>query len=121
MANIYIVDDSRISRKVLANILKEAGHTVCGQAENGKIAFENYKSCSPDLITMDITMPVMDGLEALASIRSEDKEVKILMVTAAGQKGKVVDAVKNGATEFITKPFEEDIILEAVDKCLNEE
>lgn len=118
MANIYIVDDSRISRKVLANILKEAGHTVCGQAENGKIALENYKLCKPDLITLDITMPVMDGLEALALIRRENKDVKILMVTAAGQKGKVVDAVKNGATEFITKPFEEEKILAAVEKCL---
>jgi two-component system chemotaxis response regulator CheY len=65
-------------------------------------------------------MPVMDGIEALSLIREKDKNVKILMVTAAGQKGKVVDAVKNGATEFITKPFENDKILNAVNKCLND-
>ncbi len=120
MAKIYIVDDSRVSRKVLASILEEAGHTICGQAENGKIAIDNYISCKPDLITLDITMPVMDGIEALSLIRENDKNVKILMVTAAGQKGKVVDAVKHGATEFITKPFENDKILNAVNKCLND-
>lgn len=119
MAKIYIVDDSRVSRKVLSSMLEDAGHTICGQAENGKIAFENYKLCEPDLITLDITMPVMDGLEALALIRKEDKDTKILMVTAAGQKGKIVDALKGGATEFITKPFETEKILNAINKCLS--
>lgn len=118
MAKIFIVDDSRTSRKVLSHIVEEAGHTVCGQAENGQIAVEHYRECEPDLITLDITMPVMDGLEALELIRKEDKETKILMVTAAGQKGKVIDAVKHGATEFITKPFEGDKIIRAVNKCL---
>jgi len=120
MAKIYIVDDSRVSRKVLASILEEAGHTICGQAENGEIAVNNYKMCEPDLITLDITMPVMDGIEALSLIRETDKEIKVLMVTAAGQKGKVVDAVKHGASEFITKPFENEKILKAIEKCLAE-
>ncbi len=119
MARIFIVDDSRTSRKMLTNIIEEAGHIVCGQAENGKIAVDTYKECAPDLITLDITMPVMDGLEALELIRKNDSKVKILMVTAAGQKGKVIEAVKHGATEFITKPFETEKIVKAISKCIN--
>lgn len=118
MAKIFIVDDSRTSRKMLRTILEEHGHEICGEAENGQVAVDTYASCAPDIITLDITMPVMDGIEALRLIREKNSDVKILMVTAAGQKNKVVEAVKNGATEFVTKPFDAEYIIETINKCL---
>ena len=101
MAKILIVDDSRTSRRMLRNILVENGHEVIGEAENGQIGFEKYIELKPDIVTLDITMPVLDGLGAV-------------MVTAAGQKSKMVDAIKLGANEFVQKPFEPDQILSVI-------
>lgn len=114
MAKILIVDDSRTSRKILKDILEKAGHTIVGEAENGQRGVEEYELRKPDIVTLDITMPVMDGVQALKEIRKKDDKAKIIMVTAAGQREKMLEAVKCGASEFITKPYEADEILNVV-------
>lgn len=120
MAKILIVDDSKTSRKILRGILEENGHEVIGEAVNGEDSIEKYIQLKPDITTMDITMPVMDGLEALKRIMDYDKNGKVVMVTAAGQKTKMVDAVKYGAAEFLAKPFEADQIIAIISKVLND-
>lgn len=114
MAKVLIVDDSRTSRRILRNILTENGHEVVGEADNGQIGYEKYIELSPDIITLDITMPVLDGLEALKKIMAFDEEAHVIMITAAGQKNKMVDAIKMGANEFIQKPFEPEQILSVI-------
>lgn len=114
MAKILIVDDSKTSRKILRGVLESEGHVVLGEAENGKIGLEEYKKLNPDIVTLDITMPEMDGITALIEIKKYDEKVKAIMVTAAGQKEKMLEAVKNGASEFITKPFEPEEILKVI-------
>ncbi|MCR4929763.1 MAG: response regulator [Lachnospiraceae bacterium] len=116
MAKILIVDDSRTSRKILRGLLEESGHEVVDEAENGQEGVDKYKEFNPDITTLDITMPVMDGLEALTKIKEYDKNAKVIMVTAAGQQNKMVEAIKNGASEFVTKPFEKENILKIIDK-----
>ena len=118
MAHILLVDDSRTSRKILKSILEENGHVIIGEAMNGKDGVEKYKDLKPDLVTMDITMPVLDGLEALKQIIAYDEAAKIVMVTAAGQKNKMVDALKFGAAEFLAKPFEYKQIIDIINKVL---
>lgn len=118
MANILIVDDSITSRKMLRNILEDAGHSVAGEATNGEDGVKMYGQLKPDLVTLDITMPVMDGLEALRGIREQNPAARVIMITAAGQNGKIVDAIKLGAAEFITKPFERDQIVEVIGRIL---
>lgn len=119
MARVFIVDDSRTSRKMLTNILTENGHEVVGEAENGRVAFDTFATAKPDVITLDITMPEMDGIEALRLIKEADENVGVIMVTAAGQQNKIVEAVKCGANEFVTKPFDTQAILDAIDKCIS--
>lgn len=119
MARILIVDDSRTSRKVLRNILEEDGHTIVGEAQNGQIGVEQYRALQPDITTMDITMPVMDGIEALGAIRAEAPAAVIVMVTAAGQQNKVMEALKFGAAEFVSKPFERNDIAQVIQRVEN--
>lgn len=116
MARILLVDDSKTSRKILRSILEENGHEVIGEAVNGEEGINKFKELHPDITTMDITMPVMDGLEALKNIVEFDKSAKVIMVTAAGQKTKMVDAIKYGAAEFLAKPFEATQIIEIINK-----
>lgn len=111
MAKILIVDDSRTSRRILRNILTDAGHEVLGEAENGEIAVEKATTLNPDIITLDITMPIMDGLEALKIIKKDNQVVKVVMISASGQKNKMMEAISMGAVEFLLKPFEEDEII----------
>ena len=118
MAKILIVDDSRTSRKILRGILEEFGHEVIGEAENGEEGYLKYKENKPDVVTMDITMPKMDGLECLKVIKHFDAEAKVVMVTAAGQKDKMMDAIKNGASEFVTKPFDKEEIKKAIGEVI---
>lgn len=115
MAKILIVDDSRTSRKVLRGILEQGGHTVIGEAVDGADGVHKYQELKPDLVTMDITMPVVDGIEALEMILALNKEAKVVMITAAGQKEKMIECVKIGAQEFITKPFNAADIIRVID------
>ena len=118
MATVLIVDDSRTSRKILRNLLEKNGFTVVGDAENGEDGYLKYKELQPDITTMDITMPSMDGIESLSLIKRENKDAKVVMITAAGQKEKMVDALKRGADEFITKPFEPKEIIDVLSKII---
>lgn len=118
MSTVMIVDDSKTSRTMLKNILTEHGYEVVAEAENGQEAVEKYQELKPDLVTLDITMPVMDGIQTLVKIKEFDMEAKVIMVTAAGQKGKMLDAIKLGASEFVTKPFETGQIISIIESIL---
>lgn len=118
MAKILLVDDSKTSRKILRNLLEDKGHEIISEATNGAEAVEMFKTLKPDAVTMDITMPILNGIDALKQIMEIDKDAKVIMVTAAGQKSKMIDAIKFGASEFLTKPFESDQISDIVDKVL---
>lgn len=119
MSSVLIVDDSRTMRKMLAGALTEVGIDVAGNAGNGVEALELLKTVTPDLITLDITMPEMDGLEALKRIKEQNPDQKVLMVSAAGQKEKVLEALKLGALDFIQKPFEPDLVIKTIQKALS--
>ena len=118
MAKILIVDDSRAARRILKDILERHGHTIVGEAVNGKEGYELYQSTNPDIVTMDITMPVMDGIDSLKLIMRLNPEAKVIMVTAAGQKQKMLEALKDGASEYIAKPLDEEAIIKTVDEIL---
>lgn len=107
---VLVVDDSKTSRKMLSDVLTRMGLEVIGEAVNGEEGFLKYKELRPDIVTMDITMPVMNGLESLLLIKHEDENAKVVMITAAGQKNNLMQAVKAGAEEFLTKPLEEEEI-----------
>ena len=108
---ILIVDDAAFMRMMIKDILTKNGYEVAAEAENGKIAIDKFKEVSPDLTLLDITMPEMDGVEALKEIMKVDPDAYDIMITAAGQQDKVVEALKSGANLFIMKPFnEEDVI-----------
>ena len=117
MAKILIVDDSRTSRKILREILEDAGHTIIGEAVDGEDGYIKYQELKPDVVTLDITMPKLDGIEALQLIRKFDENAKAIMITAAGQKDKMVRAVKYGAAEFITNPYEPPDVLKVIDQA----
>ena len=116
MAKILIVDDSRTSRKILKTILENAGHEVIGEAVDGVDGVAKFQELSPEITTLDITMPNMDGLEALKEIKKLNTDAKVIMVTAAGQQNTMVEAIKSGASEFVTKPFEADEIIGLIAK-----
>ena len=116
-SSVLVVDDSRTSRRILKDILDRAGYKVAGEAINGKEGVAYYVKFQPDIVTMDITMPEMDGIEALRQIKRENPDAKVIMITAAGQKDKMMEAVKLGAAEFISKPFIEETVLEALKHC----
>ncbi|MCL6644080.1 MAG: response regulator [Dehalococcoidia bacterium] len=118
MATILVVDDAAFMRMRMSKILTEAGYEVI-QAENGLEALEKYQTARPDAVLMDITMPEMDGLTALKEIRKVDPNAKVAMVTALGQQQIVLEAVKNGAKDFLVKPAEPDRVLAAVSKLCN--
>ena len=118
LARVLIVDDSRTSRKLMRNILEANDYEVAGEAGNGEEAWVQYKELKPDLVTMDITMPKMDGIEALSLIRKDDPEARVVMVSAAGQREKMVDALKRGAQDFVTKPFDEEKVVSTLKDVL---
>lgn len=118
MANILIVDDSRIFRNILKNVLSGNGHTIIAEAANGAEALKLLETNQPDLITLDITMPVMDGLETMKKIHSDYPAIKVIMVSAAGQKMKVMEALKSGASDFLQKPFQPDTVISVVNKLI---
>ncbi|MDI3546603.1 MAG: two-component system, chemotaxis family, chemotaxis protein CheY [Halanaerobiales bacterium] len=116
---VLIVDDAAFMRMMIKNILLDGGYEVIGEAENGKQAVDAYKELQPDLVTMDITMPEMDGIEAVKKILAINKDAKIIMCSAMGQQAMVIEAIQAGAVDFVVKPFKPDRVLEAVDKALN--
>lgn len=119
MAKVLIVDDSRTSRKILKGILESEGYDVIGEATNGQEGYDKYAELKPDVVTMDITMPVLDGISALKKIKGDFPEAKIVMVTAAGQKTKMVEAIRSGANEFVAKPFEPENLKAVIDKVVS--
>lgn len=111
---ILVVDDSKMSRKMLRAILEEGGYAVIAEAATGEEGLEAYKQYHPTMVTMDITMPKMDGIAALEQIKAYDSEAKVVMITAAGQQQKIIDALKLGAEKFITKPFDQNEVLTVI-------
>ena len=118
MPSVLIADDAAFMRMMLKNVLTEAGYEVVGEAENGAVAVTKYRELSPDLTTMDITMPEMDGLAALKEIRAGDPAARVVMCSAMGQQSMVIESIQAGAKDFIVKPFQPDRVLEAVQKAL---
>ena len=115
---IMIVDDAAFMRMMIKNSLTGNGYTNIIEAGDGQIAFETYKTEKPDLIIMDITMPNMDGLQALKKIREAHPDAKVVMCTAMGQESMVVDAIKSGAKDFVVKPFNAERITSTVKNIL---
>ena len=115
---VLIVDDAVFMRTILKNILEKGGYIVIGEASDGNQAVEMYKSLRPDIVTLDITMPNIDGLSALKLIKKVDPLANIIMCSAMGQQAMVLEAIQNGAKDFIVKPFQPVIVLEAVKKAL---
>ncbi|MDU5105264.1 MULTISPECIES: response regulator [unclassified Clostridium] len=118
MKRVLIVDDAAFMRMMIKDILQKNGFEVIGEASNGIEAINLYKKERPDVVTMDITMPDMDGIEAVKEIRSFDASAKIIMCSAMGQQSMVMDAIKSGAKDFIVKPFQADRVLEAIRKVV---
>ena len=118
MPSVLIADDAAFMRMMLKNVLTEAGYDVVGEAENGAVAVARYRELDPDLTTMDITMPEMDGLAALKEIRAGDPSARVVMCSAMGQQSMVIESIQAGARDFIVKPFQPDRVLEAVQKAL---
>lgn len=114
---ILIVDDAMFMRIVLRRILEQGGYEVVGEAANGIEAIEKYKELKPDLVTMDITMPDMTGMAAVKAIKEMDSNAKVIMCSAMGQNAMVVEALKNGALDFIIKPLQASAVLEALRRC----
>lgn len=115
---ILIVDDAAFMRMMIKDILTKNGYEVIGEAENGLKAIEKYKELSPDLVLMDITMPEMDGIEAVKQIKAIDGAAKIVMCSAMGQQAMVIESIQAGARDFIVKPFQVERVLEAVRKVV---
>jgi len=115
---ILIVDDAAFMRMMIKEILTKNGFEVVGEAGDGVEAVEKYNELKPDLVTMDITMPEMDGIMALKEIKKKDANAKIIMCSAMGQQAMVIDAIQAGAKDFIVKPFQADRVIEAISKAL---
>lgn len=116
MKRVLIVDDAAFMRMSIRTILEKNGFTVAGEAENGMVAVSKYKELKPDIVTMDITMPDMSGLEALKLIIQHDPQANVVMLSAMGQQGMVMDAIVAGAKSFIVKPFKEEHIVATLNK-----
>ncbi len=116
MARILICDDAAFMRMMIKDILTKNGHEIAGEAENGAMAVDMYEQLKPDIVTMDITMPEMDGIQALKAIRSRDGNAKVIMCSAMGQQVMVIESIQAGAKDFIVKPFQADKVIEAIEK-----
>ena len=117
LPTVLVVDDSALIRKILIKMLNENGYQVVGEAANGAEGVELYKDLEPDIVTLDITMPVMDGVTALKMIKEHNPEAVVAMISAAGQKDKLMDALKEGAELFFTKPFSEQEVISCLKSC----
>ena len=118
MKKIMVVDDAGFIRLMLSDMLKSVGFDVVAAATNGMEAVQMYRTYQPDLVTMDITMPEMDGIEALGEIIKFDPNAKVIMCSAMGQQKMVVHAIRVGAKDFLVKPFQKERVIEAINKAL---
>ena len=116
--NILICDDAAFMRMMIKDILSKNGYNVAGEAENGAKAVEKYAELKPDLVLMDITMPEMDGIQALKKIKETDPSALVIMCSAMGQQAMVIESIQAGAQDFIVKPFQADRVIEAVKKVV---
>ena len=116
--NILICDHAAFMRMMIKDILTKNGYNVVGEAENGLKAVEKYQETKPDLVLMDITMPEMDGIQALKKIKQADPNASVVMCSAMGQQAMVIESIQSGARDFIVKPFQPDRVLEAVKKAV---
>ncbi len=119
MTKIMVVDDAAFMRMMLKNILNQNGYKVTGEATDGVEAVEKYNTVKPDLVTMDIVMPNMTGIEAVKGIRENHPNAKIVMCSALGQQAMVKEALEAGAVDFILKPFRKEQVLEIIEKALS--
>jgi len=117
---ILVVDDAAFMRMMIRDILAKEGYRI-EEAVNGRDAVEKYDQVAPDLVTLDITMPEMNGIDALKAIRDKDPGARVLMVSAMGQQAMIVEALESGAMDFLVKPFQPTKVLETVKKCLASE
>jgi len=118
MPTVLIADDAAFMRMMIKNILTEAGYEIVGEAENGAVAVAKHRELKPDITTMDITMPELDGLSALRQIREADPTARVVMCSAMGQQSMVIESIQAGAKDFIVKPFQADRVLETLTKAL---
>ena len=116
--NILICDDAAFMRMMIKDILTKNGYNVVGEAENGAKGVEKFNELKPDLVLMDITMPEMDGIQALKKIKEMDPNASVIMCSAMGQQAMVIEAIQSGAKDFIVKPFQAERVLEAVKKVV---
>lgn len=116
--NILVCDDAAFMRMMIKDILTKNGYNIAGEAENGQKAVEKYNETKPDLVLMDITMPEMDGIQALKKIKEMDPGASVIMCSAMGQQTMVIEAIQSGAKDFIVKPFQAERVLEAVKKVV---
>jgi two-component system, chemotaxis family, chemotaxis protein CheY len=118
VASIMIVDDAMFMRVTLRNILTKEGHEIVAESDNGEDAVARYLELRPDVVTMDITMPKMDGIAAVREIVTADPSARVIMCTAMGQKNMVLEAIQAGAKDFIVKPFQPERVIEGINKAL---
>ena len=116
-STILVVDDAAFMRMMIRDILAEEDYVI-HEAVNGRDAVDKYGECHPDLVTLDITMPEMNGLDALRAIREADPHARVLMVSSMGQQQMILEALESGAMDFVVKPFQPTKVLETVKKCL---
>ncbi len=114
MKKILVVDDAKVVRMVVSQILKRNGYQVIGEAANGREAFEKYKALKPDAVTMDITMPEVDGIQGLKDIIAYDNHAKVIMISALDQRDALAEAIRHGAADYVVKPFEDDRMISAL-------
>ena len=119
MAKILLVDDSKLMRKRLADIFTSKGHTIVHECERGDKALAAYKTYKPDLVTMDINMPGMDGIEATKVIRDYDNKAKIVIISSANQELNIIQGIHNGASYFLAKPFNDSHVLQCIHRLLS--
>ena len=119
-ARVLVVDDAIFMRKMISDILEGNGMEIVGEADTGALAVEKYKELKPDLVTMDIIMPEMNGIDAVRQIMSNDSQARIVMCSALGQQALVQDALAAGAKDFLIKPFNPSRVIEVVSKILNQ-
>ncbi len=118
MANILLVDDAMFVRQTIKKMLEAHGHTMIGEAENGEMAVEKYKELKPDVTFLDITMPGMNGVEALSKIMEIDENAKVIMCSSMGQQSIIAEAIQLGAADFVIKPFKEEQVIGTLEKIL---